>query len=186
MKPTQTTNNRNGKNNIYSAKNLAFSSVMCALGVVILFIGSVIETLDMSTAAIASFIVTVCMIELGSIYSFSVYSVTSVLSFFLLPNKSVVLIYVMFFGFYPIIKKHIERLKGIFCISAKFVLFNIVILILFTLGKKLLFPDIDRIKVALIVLMNVILFTFDLALSLFVAAYIRKFRTLLQINRYFK
>lgn len=177
---------QNKRRAAYSAKKIAFASVMCAMNVVILFLGSIIETLDMSTAAIASFVTVICMLEVGTVYSVTVYAATSTLAFFMLPNKTVVLIYALFFGFYPILKRYFERLGCIFSWCAKLVLFNVVIFILLTVARTLFFPDIDGIKTSLVVLMNVIFFTLDLALSLFVTAYARRFRSLLQIHRFFK
>ena len=179
--------NKNFLNNKKSpAKNIAFSAILCALGVIIMFLGAVIETIDITMAALASFLVIVCMIEVGGYMPFLVYVSTSTLSFLLLPNKTVAIIYVMYFGFYPIIKKYLERLPIIFSWVAKFAVFNVAIALYYIFLKDVLFPDIDSIKLYLVLLLNVIFFTLDMAQTLFITAYVRRFRKMLGIHRFFK
>lgn len=174
------------KRNIPPSKKLAFSAILCALGVVILFMGSLIEMIDITMAAMASFLVIVCMIEISGYMPLLVFAVTAVLSFLLLPNKSVVLIYSLFFGFYPVLKNYMERLPFALSWVCKFIVFNFFIGVYYVFAKDLLFPDIDSIKVYLVLLLNVIFFTLDLAQTLFVTAYVNKFRKMLGIHRFFK
>lgn len=160
--------------------------MLCALSVVILSLGSLFETIDITTAAFASFIVIVAMLELGGYYPFLLYFATSVLSFLLLPTKTVAFMYILFFGFYPILKKYVERLPFWISWIAKFILFNAIIFVYIAIAKNLLLPNIENIKIYLVLLLNVIFFTLDIALTLFVTAYVRRFRRLLQIFRFFK
>lgn len=174
------------KKNISIAKKTSFSAILCALGVIILFLGSVIEIIDITTAALSSFLIVVCMIELGGYMPFLVYIATSVLSFLLLPNKTVVVMYVLFFGFYPILKKYIEKTPYILSWVIKFATFNAVFFVYYFVATKLFSVSLEQLKIYIVLLLNVIFFTFDLALSLFVTAYVKKFRTLLQVHRFFK
>ncbi|MBR5323105.1 MAG: hypothetical protein IKU48_06135 [Clostridia bacterium] len=178
--------NKNRQNKKSPAKNIAFSAILCALGVIIMFLGAVIETIDITMAALASFLVIVCIIEVGGYMPFLVFATTSTLSMLLLPNKTVAVIYAMYFGFYPILKKYLERLPIIISWIAKFVVFNMAITIYYIFLKDVLFPDINSIKLYLVLLLNVIFFTLDLAQTLFITAYVRKFRNLLGIHRFFK
>ncbi len=179
-------NKNNCKNKKSPAKNIAFSAILCALGVIIMFLGAVIETIDITMAALASFLVVVCMIEIGGYMPFLVFASTATLSMLLLPNKTVAVIYVMYFGFYPILKKYLERLPILFSWIAKFIVFNIAIMLYYIFLKDVLFPDIDSIKLYLVLLLNVIFFTLDMAQTLFITAYVRRFRRLLGIHRFFK
>ena len=100
--------NKTGKT-VPMSKRIAFSSVLCALGVVVMFLGSIFEIVDITMAAMASFFIVVCMIELGGYMPLCVFFATAALAFLLLPNKTVVIFYAMFFGFYPILKRYFER-----------------------------------------------------------------------------
>ncbi len=167
-------------------KKLAFSAIMCALGCIILYLGAIIEVIDMSMAAIASFIIVVCMIEIGGYIPTLVYVATSLLSFLLLPNKTVVLIYLLFFGFYPIAKKYIEKTGRILSPILKVVTFNLLLFLYILIAEKLFYVKLDSIEFYLIILLNIIFFTFDFALTVFVTAYVVKLRKRLRIDSFFK
>ncbi len=174
------------RRNISPARKLSFSAILCALGVVILFIGSMIEVVDISMAALASFLITVCMIEISGAMPFTVYLATSVLSFILLPTKTVSIIYVMFFGFYPILKNYIERLGFWLSWIAKFAAFNVISLVYYYIAKSFFFPAIEDLRLYVLIILNVVFFTFDLALTFFVTAYVTRFRKMLRISNYLK
>ncbi len=92
-----------------STRRVAVCAMLCALGVVLLYLGSLIEVLDISMAVIASLFAVFAVIEYGGAYPWLVYAVTSVLSLLLLPSKLPALLYAGFFGYYPILKEKIER-----------------------------------------------------------------------------
>ncbi|MBR6682071.1 MAG: hypothetical protein IKL40_03705 [Clostridia bacterium] len=169
-----------------NAKKISFCAIMSALGCAILYLGSLIEVMDMSMAAIASFLVVICMIEMGGYAPLLVYASTSLLSFLLLPNKTVVLIYLMFFGFYPIIKKHLEKLGRIWSLVLKLITFNALLVLYMIVAEKLLHISLEPVGLYLVILLNVIFFTLDFALTVFVTAYVVKYRKRLQIDRFFR
>ena len=82
---------------------------MVALGVVLLALGAFVEVLDLSMAAIASLCVVFAVIELGGHYPYLVYGGISLLSLLLLPIKTPALLFLLFAGYYPILKAIFER-----------------------------------------------------------------------------
>ncbi len=90
-------------------KQMTVGAMLCALGVVILALGSFVEVVDISAAAIASLLCVYAVIELGGIYPWMVWIVTSVVAALLLPQKTPVLFYALLAGYYPILKEKIER-----------------------------------------------------------------------------
>ena len=86
--------------------------MMAAVGVVILYLGSFVEVLDMSVAVAASLIAAVIVIEYGAASAWSVYGVSAILSLLLLPQKFPAVMYAFFFGYYPIVKQKIERMRS--------------------------------------------------------------------------
>ena len=66
---------------------MALCAVLSALGVVLLYLGSFIEVLDLSVALLASLAIVVLVIERGGAYPMMTYGVTALLSLLLLPNK---------------------------------------------------------------------------------------------------
>ena len=83
--------------------------MLCALGVVVLGLGSLIEVLDLTFAVIASLLTVYAVIEIGGAYPWLIWIVTSTIALLLLPLKTPVLFYALLTGYYPIIKQKIER-----------------------------------------------------------------------------
>ncbi len=124
-------------------KSLALASVLCALGVVLLYVGAVIEVLDMSMVMIASFPIVFAVIELGGAWPWLMYAVTGILGFVLLPSKFPCVMYILFAGFYPIIKEKLEkRLRGFWCRLSKVLVFGVSVTAIFFV-TKLFVPDAD-------------------------------------------
>jgi hypothetical protein len=98
------------------------------LGVVTLFLGAMIETLDLSMAALSSFFCIFAVIELGGAYPWLIYAVTSVLSIILMPYSLGGWFYLLFFGFYPILKEKIEASKRPISWGIKLIVLNIALI----------------------------------------------------------
>ena len=88
---------------------LTLSAIICALGVILLWLGGMVQILDLSMAVLVSMLVVFAVIELKGKYPYLIYVVTSVLTFLLLPVNSAGMAYVLFAGYYPIIKALLEK-----------------------------------------------------------------------------
>mgnify|MGYP004729808413 FL=1 len=78
-----------------------------ALSVVVLLL-SAIDVLSITAAAAAGMITLFCVIELSKGWAFGVYAASAIIGFLVVPNKESALLYIAFFGYYPIIKGLIE------------------------------------------------------------------------------
>lgn len=85
--------------------------MLSALCCVIMLVGSIVDVMDLSVAAIASFAVVFAIIELGGAYPALIFSTVSLLGMLLLPTKLPTLYFLLFFGWYPIVKFPLERLR---------------------------------------------------------------------------
>ena len=94
-----------------ATKRMAVCAVLTAVGVVISLLGSLVGLLDLCTPLFAALLLVPIVIEYGKRYAWSVWLATALLSLFLLPNKSPAAIYLVF-GYYPILKEKLERLKN--------------------------------------------------------------------------
>ena len=92
-----------------NTKRLTVCAMLAALGVVLLWIGSILEVAEISMAVIASLLCVVAVIEYGGVAPWLVFAATGALGLILLPNKGIAVTYLLFFGYYPIIKEKIER-----------------------------------------------------------------------------
>ncbi len=108
-----------------NSKVIAYSGVASALSVVMLFLGSMIWVLAYTMPLIASLIMIVLLNSVTKKSALLTFVATSVISFVLLSDKECVLIYVLFFGYYPLIRDKINDLKPkILSYFLKFLTFN--------------------------------------------------------------
>ncbi len=113
-------------------RRLAVSAMLVALGVVVIILGSLIDVLDLCTAALVALICVVIKIEYGSFYPWVVYLATATLALLLAPQKGAALLYAAF-GYYPIVKASIERLPRMAERVVKSALFLALEVVLITL-----------------------------------------------------
>ncbi len=110
-------------------KRVAAAGMLSALAVVIMLIIGLIESFDLAAAFLGGIIISVALIELGSGYALAVCLVTSILAVVILPNKLVCIEFAGFAGWYPIVKKYIERIRPTFLrLTAKLLLFAAVVI----------------------------------------------------------
>ncbi len=111
------------KRNNNSAK-VALGAMLTALSVILL-IPSALEIFVYALPAIASMLIVFAVVEMGSRWAITVYISTSVISLITVPNKEAVMLYVAFFGYYPILKAILEsRMKRPVEYAIKFAVFN--------------------------------------------------------------
>ena len=152
-----------------------------ALCTTILYLGSFIEVLDMSMAVLASLLSMIIVVEYGGSAPWSVFGVTAILSLLLLPNKFPALLYTLFFGYYPIIKEKIEKLRlnfvgwvikiGVFAVATALLL---LLTKLFT--SELDVPGGTIITIMFVVLSAITLVLYDIVLTRIISFYIIKLR----------
>lgn len=167
-------------------KRLSMCAMLSALGVVVLYLGSVIEVIDISMAVVASLFAIFAVIEYGARYAWSIYAITGILSAVLLPNKFPALMYLLFFGFYPIIKEKIEKLsRKIVQWALKELLFNVCLIILMVIGNYILMIDMKAwfvMEVVFFVLANGTFVIYDIALTRLISLYVFRLRKKLRIK----
>ena len=171
-------------------KTLALCSMLAALGVVVLLLGSFIEVLDLSAAMFASLIVVIAVIEAGKYWPWLTYAVTALTALLLLPYKVPAIMYLLA-GYYPIIKEKLEKLPKIVAWVIKLIIFNVSLslvllaLKLFLPGVSIeLIPGLRDLYTYLIyyVAGNIIFVLYDVLLTRLVSFYIFKLRDRLRIG----
>jgi len=167
---------------------LTLCAILSALCVVILYLGSFVEVLDLSIAVIASFPVIILVIERGRGYPWMIYGVTSLLSLLLLPNKFPALVYAAFSGFYPILKEKIEKMPMRFLrLVIKLAVFNISLGLMVAVSRLLVVDlDMGMVLWTTIVILNGTFLFYDYALTVLITAYLRVWRKKLRIEKFFE
>jgi len=119
---------------------LTLSALFAALSIVFLYVASIWPTGQLGFAAAASLFVAAAVIESGLGYGLSVYIAGAALGMLLLPNKDPPLLYVLFFGYYPLLKDLVERIRLKPAQWAlKLVVFNAALTVIWYLLKVLVF-----------------------------------------------
>ena len=161
--------------------------MLTALSVVILWLGGLLNVLDLTTAVIASFAVVFVHIEMRAPWSFGVWAATSFLSI-LLTQNSASLYYAVFCGLYAILKAYMERLPRILQWIVKIFTFNLLFTGIFLLAKYVfLLPDFDETGIMLAVLYvlgNLAFICYDIAMTVCINIYVMRIRR--RIVKYLK
>ncbi len=165
---------------------LTVSAVLSALGVVVMLLGTVISVLDLTMVAIASIFVFFAIIEMGKPYHYLIYVSTSLLSILLLPDKFSAILYIVFGGVYPMLKRVFEKLPTVISWVLKAIYFNIV-LVATVFGAKYLFGvDEEELTIMLFAVGNVAFFMYDIAMTKLITYYLLGLRKKFRIEKYFK
>jgi hypothetical protein len=168
------------------AMQIAAGGVFSALCLLLMFLTGLVPFATYSLPMLAGAMLIAVVIENGRRAALMVYVSVSVLSMFIVPDREAALMFAAFFGYYPIAKENLERLKTRVgeCI-AKQLLFNTAIIGSYLIAAYLLgmsellegMGDFGQYTaVILLVAANGVFLLYDFALTRYISVYIRWFR----------
>ena len=103
---------------------IAFGGIVAALSVAIMFL-SFIPAFTYILPELAGALIVLMVIEFGKGWAFLTYLTVGIVSFFVASDREASILYILFFGFYPILKAVFEsKLPRILEWILKFLLFN--------------------------------------------------------------
>ncbi len=183
---TDNTDNKENPNNKKVSYKVSLGGIVSALCLVLMFLTAVFPPLNITLPLFAGMLMTVVAIEVSPSWAWVTYATVAILSFFITPDKEAAIFFTFFFGFYPILKDTLEKIKSkILKWLLKFVVFNIAIVIIYQLTVKLL-GTVDLIEEfgfmkqfmlpGLIIMFNGIFILYDITLSMVKTAYLKWFR----------
>lgn len=163
-------------------KKLALAALMSALSVAVMYMGSLFEIMDLSTAAIASMCVLLVLVETGMRYAWLTYAVSGVLALILLPVKLAAIMFIGFLGFYPMAKAFFEqKCRGWLCLVLKILLLNVCTAIMLV-AVRYVMAEALWFEIMVLVLVNIVFVVYDYALSILLRAYVFVWRKKLRIK----
>ncbi|MBQ9783578.1 MAG: hypothetical protein IJW44_03565 [Clostridia bacterium] len=168
-----------------TTRRLTTCALLAALGVVLLYLGSMIEVLDISMAVIVSLFCIFAVIEYGGSAPWLIYTVTAVLSLLLLPNKTPAVLYLLFFGYYPILKEKLERKSRPVSWILKELIFHAALVVMLVLYHITLTAENASpwfFYAAFILLAEIAFPLYDIALTRLISLYLFKLRKLFRIQ----
>ncbi len=176
---------------VKTTKIVSVCGLFAALSVVIMLLAH-IGVLTYAVPALAGALLVITYLELGVKNAFTVYFTVSVLSF-LICEKEAALCYILFFGYYPLIKAYIERInQKILQWIIKIALFTVSFALVLTLATFVLGIPFDTMGygvyyiIGLFVGLEVMFVLYDIALTrvitFYLVAYREKFRKLMKLK----
>ena len=166
---------------------LTLSAILAALSFLLLFLGSLIDVADLAAVMVASFFVTLVIVECRGAWPWLLYLTVSLLALLLLPGRFVTMEYVFFGGIWPILKYWLEKLPRLSCFLLKLVAGNLLAGAAAWLG--LLFfglevPDALWLKIMTVVLWEIVFLLFDHLLTRLIILWCVKYRA--RFRRFFR
>lgn len=175
------------------SSKIALGGIIAALSVVLMML-TIIPSMTFVLPAIAGVLLMIMVIEVNKAWAFMVFVAVSLISVFVVPDRMAAVMYILFFGYYPVLKALMEsKLPRALEVILKFVVFNAAIvaayyLLTFVMGIPVLELDfwIERglpmaaVIAIILVFANLVFFVYDLALSRLVEMYLNHWR------KYFK
>ena len=123
------------------SQKIALCGVLSALSVVVLLVGNVLQIGTYAAPMLASFLLIPVLEDYGKKYALLLYAVVSLLSLFLVPDKELVLFYVLVLGYYPVLRVRLNNIRrGVLRWVAKFGCFNAAVVVMYALLIVVLAP----------------------------------------------
>ena len=172
------------------SKSIALSAIVTAIGFIFLFLSSVIPTGKLVCLCIATATICVVVIESGLGMGAVSGMVLGALGWLFLPDKLTVLVFSVFFVFYPVLKSLFENISNVYAgIILKICLFSVFSILAIFFGKTVgLLPEkvvgfLEDGKFLAAVFLGIIVcfVLFDYALSRVITVYLTVIRP--KINR---
>ena len=119
---------------------VSLTALFSALTVICLYFTSIWPTGVFGFVAFASLLVAAAVCDAGVFSGVYVYIVSSALGLLLVPNKAAPILYIAFFGYYPVVKSLIERINGTFVQWVlKLLVLNAALTVIWFLLRALIF-----------------------------------------------
>lgn len=171
---------------------IAFCGILAALSLVLLFLSGVVPVATVAIPAVAGCLLIAAVVEVGVKWAFGVYAVCAVLSLLLTADREAALVYILFFGYYPVLYVLLGKIKKkLLRRAVKFLLFNLAAGSEVALSVWVLKIPLEGMEqfglwfiVGALVLINVMFVLYDKTLEGLAAVYIQRFHN--KINRLFR
>lgn len=171
---------------IKKSTQVAVGGLSSALCLLIMFMTGLIPFATYALPAMAGIVLIAVVIENGVRTSVLVYLAVSILSVFIVPDREAAVMFIFFFGYYPIIKSKLERIKPrLLEYLVKLSIFNFMIvlsymLIIYVMGMPDILSELGEFgKYSAYILLglgNVVFLIYDFALTNIIALYVNWFR----------
>lgn len=163
-----------------AASRAALGGVFAALSLLLLYLAAVMPSGRIGMVAVAGLVPAAGVVSGGLAAGFLCYGAAGILALLLLPDKGCALLYVVFFGLYPMIKSLIERLRVLMAeIVLKLLFFNAVLALLLLCFSSFLLPMLPELLHGTLLIFavgNVVFLLYDYGFSKLITYYASRIR----------
>lgn len=171
---------------------VAFCGILTAFCTLLMFLTALVPVGTYALPALAGVLLIVAVIELGTGWAWLVYIASSILSLLIAGDKEAAMLYVVFFGYYPILKAVFEKIqKKLLACLLKFGVFNASMVIGYFLSIRVLGVPEDSftlfgvyLPAVFLILGNFVFILYDYAVSALVVTYFQRFHKI--VNRWLR
>lgn len=120
-------------------RTVVFSAAMTALTVIFLFLAVIAPSGQLALVAVSSLFGIAAVVEERILASAFVYIGSSIIGLLLLPDKQLIFLYILFFGYYPILKSLAEKIT-VFVLkwAVKIIVFNVALTVIWIFFQSIL------------------------------------------------
>lgn len=157
-------------------RSIAYTAVFTAFSTLFLYLASVMPSGQLGFLGIASLFGIAAVVEFGMYGGITVLAGTAVLGLIIVPSKTLVGLYAVFFGLYPIVKSLAERRGRVFEWCVKVIFFNLALTAAVFALKVTVF-DLSNVKYGVPILYcagNAVFVLFDIGVSRVIAFYMAR------------
>ncbi len=109
------------------ARRVAFGGVFAGLAAAIMLVGGLLPISTFSAPIFASLCIFFLYIELGTKTALLAYAATALIALVFVPDRELTILFVMLFGYYPVLKHALDRIRQkALRIFVKLLYFNVV------------------------------------------------------------
>lgn len=159
------------------SSNISFCAVLSALCVVLMLLCRVISITDYAISALCGIIIGIIVVECGKKWAIAAYVVVSLLGLLLGSNECAIT-FVIFLGYYPVVKVWLDKLNRVLGTIIKLVMFNLSVVSTYLLLDYLGFIPLEEIDLlgkytnaVLLMLANIVFILYDFAFNGIMAKY---------------
>lgn len=172
--------------NSKTSYKVALGGVVSALCLSLMFLTGIFPILSMAIPIYAGALMIIVATEVSTSWAFAAFFAVSLLSLFLTPDKEATTLFIMFFGYYPIISPKLDKIKlPLIRTIFKFGVFNTAMiiwykLIILIMGVYDFFSDFSFLGkyavVGVMVFINLVFVLYDYTIQMIRDVYIKWFR----------
>ncbi|KPU26865.1 membrane protein [Caloranaerobacter sp. TR13] len=170
--------------NSSKSKKVALGGIVVLLSVLCLYLASILPTNKIFFFSLSTVFIAAIVIEFKTYFSLITYGAVSILGFIIIPNKLIMIPYVIYFGYYGIIKYYIEKINNILAEWViKIALFNLFAYVTYIITVNLFVSNL-YIKLPIwfiLLLLQVFFIIYDICYSLAISYYKNRLRKFLRI-----